>query len=118
MEQIRAYFNRLGLPEDLEVTKTYEFLKALQYAHVTTVPYENLDILRGKALSMKWDDLYDKIVTRHMGGYCFELNGALSYLLKSLGFEVENYFGQQADPCRGFLGKDRGRCLYVRHGHR
>jgi len=94
MEQIRAYFKRLGLPEDLEVTKTYEFLKALQYAHVTTVPYENLDILAGKPLSMKWDDLYDKIVTRHMGGYCFELNGALSYLLKALGFEVENYFGR------------------------
>lgn len=94
MERMKKYLARLGLPEDTEVTKTYDFLSKLQYAHVTKVPYENLDILRGKPLSLEWDELYDKIVTRGQGGYCFELNGALSYLLREAGFEVKNYFAR------------------------
>lgn len=94
MDRTKKYFARIGLDEDTPVTKTYEFLCNLQLAHVTTVPYENLDILKGKPLSLKWDDLYEKIVTRGAGGYCFELNGALSYLLKENGFEVKNYFAR------------------------
>ena len=94
MEKIRNYFERIGLPRDTEITKTGDFLEKLQFAHVTAVPYENLDILAGKPLSFKWDDLYEKIVTRGQGGYCFEVNGALSYMLRELGFEVKNYFAR------------------------
>ena len=46
------------------------------------------DILDEKELSLEWEDLYDKIVTRGQGGYCFEVNGAISYMLKKLGFEM------------------------------
>ena len=46
MDRTKKYFARIGLDEDTPVTKTYEFLCKLQLAHVTTVPYENLDILK------------------------------------------------------------------------
>lgn len=94
MEKILNYFERIGLPRDIKIEKTELFLKALQFAHVTSVPYENLDILDEKELSLEWEDLYEKIVTRGQGGYCFEINGAISYILKKLGFEVKNYFAR------------------------
>jgi len=33
----------------------------------------------------------------HRGGYCFELQGAFYYLLKSLGYEVKQYAGRFMD---------------------
>ena len=42
---IQKYFKRIGLAENTKIEQTYEFLKALQYANVTNVPYENLDLV-------------------------------------------------------------------------
>ena len=84
-----AYLARLGLTSE-DVTHDASFLSRLQYAHVTRVPYENLDILDGIPLSLDADALFDKIVTRHRGGYCFEVNGALCALLSELGFTVKS----------------------------
>ncbi len=88
-----AYLHRIGL-SDGDVAHSYTFLEKLQRHHILAVPYENLDILNGIPLSLDGDSLYEKIVTRHRGGYCFELNGALSALLKSLGFGVTNYMAR------------------------
>ena len=38
-----------------------------------------------------------KIILNHRGGYCFELQGAFYYLLKSLGYEVKQYAGRFMD---------------------
>lgn len=88
-----AYLRRIGLSR-ADVSYTYDFLRQLQQHHICTVPYENLDILDGIPISLDPEQLYDKIVTRHRGGYCFELNGALSALLKALGFSVTNYMAR------------------------
>ncbi|MBQ9784730.1 MAG: arylamine N-acetyltransferase [Clostridia bacterium] len=88
-----AYLRRIGL-DACDVAHTYAFLEKLQKHHITSVPYENLDILNGIPLSLDADALYDKIVTRHRGGYCFELGGALSALLGALGFSVTNYMAR------------------------
>lgn len=90
---IQAYLSRIGMA-NTPVTHTYAFLARLQWQHICTVPYENLDILNGIPLSLDADALYDKIVTRHRGGYCFELGGALSALLKEMGFSVTNYMAR------------------------
>ena len=85
-----AYLGRIGLDAS-DVSHTYEFLEKLQRHHICAIPYENLDILNGIPLSLDAEALYDKIVTRHRGGYCFELNGALTALLRALGFSVTEY---------------------------
>ena len=89
---IKDYLTRIGL--DIEPTCTYEFLKRLQYAHVTTVPYENLDIISGKSIDLAAEAVYEKVVVGRRGGYCFELNALLSSLLRRLGFEVRDYLGR------------------------
>lgn len=52
------------------------------------VPYENLDIQLGKSIDLDDEALYDKIIRRRRGGYCFEQNGTLALLLRAIGFDV------------------------------
>ena len=87
------YLKRIGLTA-ADVSHTYEFLKKLQQKHICSVPYENLDILNGKPIDHSKEALFEKIVTNHRGGYCFELNGAVMHLLRELGFETKSYFGR------------------------
>ena len=87
------YLKRIGMrPED--VSHTYEFLKALQQNHICTVPYENLDILNEIPIDLSKEALFEKIVTNHRGGYCFELNGAIAHLVQALGFATKCYFAR------------------------
>lgn len=86
---INAYFHRIGLFASPD--EGLEFLQKLQYAHVLSIPYENIDILNKKALDLRSEALFEKIVTRKRGGYCFEVNSLLSAVLKELGFEVFDF---------------------------
>jgi N-hydroxyarylamine O-acetyltransferase len=80
------YLERLGNPQ---VTgPDVKTLDALVLAHQRSVPFENLDVYDAEAdVSLEVAQLYDKIVTRRRGGYCFELNGLFITLLKGLGFD-------------------------------
>ena len=89
-----AYFQRIGLAADTKVELTGEFLSRLQHQHVLSVPYENLDILDRRPISLQIPDLYDKIVLRQRGGYCFEVNALFKALLLELGFRVTSYFAR------------------------
>jgi len=101
-----------------DLSPSPELLADIQAAHIYSVPYENLDIIRGVPISLRIEDIYRKIVERRRGGYCFELNSALSWLLSELGFHVESYFarflrGETEIPVRRhrvlgvYLGKER-----------
>jgi len=50
------------------------------------VPFENLDIHLGSPITLSLPSLYDKIVRRRRGGFCYELNGLFGWLLDQLGF--------------------------------
>jgi len=89
---IRGYLARIGYEGDAPLCR--ETLDRLQTLHYETVPYENLDILLRKPISFAIDGLYDKIVTRRRGGYCFELNGLYGWLLENLGFSVKDYMAR------------------------
>ena len=85
---IGAYFKRIEYSGPTDVT--IETLRGLHIAQVMKVPFENLDILNQKPISLEIDDLFKKIVTNKRGGYCFEMNGLFSFVLKKLGFQVKN----------------------------
>jgi N-hydroxyarylamine O-acetyltransferase len=93
MDRIDGFLARIGM-EGEEVGKDLAFLSRLQEQFVLTVPYENLDILCGKPLSLSKEDIYEKIVKDCRGGYCFELNGAIAHLLQELGFATKCYFAR------------------------
>jgi N-hydroxyarylamine O-acetyltransferase len=65
-----------------------QVLQALHKAHMLSVPFENLSIHYGEPIQLHEEWLYDKIVRRHRGGFCYELNGLFAQLLRQLGFVV------------------------------
>lgn len=93
-EQLSRTFERIGLTYSPDLPHDYSTLSAIQYGFQKNIPYENLDILRGKPLSLEYSDLYEKIVVNKRGGYCFEINGFLGEVYRSLGFEVTEYMAR------------------------
>lgn len=89
---VQAYLERIQFEGPLD--GSVETLAKLQECHIHTVPYENLDILRGVPLSLEIPDLYEKIVINKRGGFCFELNALFSWLLRELGYEVTDFFAR------------------------
>lgn len=83
---VDAYLARIGFSDPIGHDPAT--LEALQRAHLTAVPFENLDVYHrtGVRTEVAWS--IDKIVDRGRGGWCFELNGAFSTLLRALGFDV------------------------------
>lgn len=86
MITIGDYLERIGITTS--ITPTYDFLALLQLQHLKAVPFENLDILSGRRIECTQERFLEKIVTRHRGGFCYELNGAFSWLLRELGFDI------------------------------
>ncbi|GGH39846.1 arylamine N-acetyltransferase family protein [Microbacterium album] len=83
-----AYLRRIGY--DGPVRADADTLRALVAAHVRAVPFENLDPLRGVPVAdLGPEALQDKLVARGRGGYCYEQNGLMGYVLERLGFGVE-----------------------------
>lgn len=83
---IGAYLHRIGLDEP--PPKNADGLRTLQVAHLMHVPFENLDIDAGRALSLDLADLQTKVIHARRGGFCYELNGLFAALLEELGFRV------------------------------
>lgn len=81
------YFDRIGYQgSPAATTATLDRLIAL---HQETVPFENIDIVRlHRPILLDRSRMYEKIVTDRRGGFCYELNGALSVLLEALGARV------------------------------
>jgi N-hydroxyarylamine O-acetyltransferase len=82
----QAYLDRIGYRGTLDPTDTT--LAALQRAHLLAAPFENLDIHLGRPIVLDHAALFDKIVRRRRGGFCYELNGLFATLLRELGFDV------------------------------
>jgi N-hydroxyarylamine O-acetyltransferase len=90
-----AYLARIGIRGS--VSTSAEDLRRLQVAHLLAVPFENLSIHWGEPIVLNEAALFDKIVTRRRGGFCFELNGLFAALLRELGFQVELLSASVAD---------------------
>lgn len=84
---IEAYLRRVTYAGPF--APTLELLNGLAFLHATNIPFENLDILHGQAISLEPDALVDKLIRRRRGGYCFEQNGLFLLVLQSLGFDVK-----------------------------
>ena len=80
-----TYFKRLSIEPK---TPSLEFVKALQKKHIATFSFNNIAVLLKKPISLDMQDIFEKIVTKNLGGYCFEHNFLMYEVLKSLGFNV------------------------------
>lgn len=109
--QVNHYLQRIGLdPKEVRAApRDVETLADIQEAHVRNVPFENLAIIGdpfsevpGEGVTLDISALYEKIVKRERGGYCFELNGLFTSLVAALGYDVHRaaamVVGDDGDP--------------------
>jgi N-hydroxyarylamine O-acetyltransferase len=83
---VKAYLERIDYRGPL--APTAETLRGLQVAHLRAVPFENLSIHAGQPIVLDDEALFEKIVERRRGGFCYEANGLFAALLRALGFDV------------------------------
>jgi N-hydroxyarylamine O-acetyltransferase len=83
---VSAYLARIRYDGPSE--PSLQTLDLLHRAHLRTVPFEDLDLVLKRPVDLSEHALFEKIVQRRRGGFCYELNGLFAALLRSLGFRV------------------------------
>ena len=83
---LAAYLARIGVKA--APSADVAGLEQVQRHHRLTIPFENLDVRLGRAISLDPDHVFDKLVLRSRGGYCFEQNQLFLRALHALGFEA------------------------------
>jgi arylamine N-acetyltransferase len=87
---LAGYFERIDYHGAAD--PTLDVLQALVTAHTQVIPFENLDPLVGVPVDdLSPEALTDKLVRRRRGGYCYEHNGLMGYVLEELGFGVRRF---------------------------
>ncbi|AKS31892.1 arylamine N-acetyltransferase family protein [Mycolicibacterium goodii] len=90
---LSGYLTRIGFDRPLH--PDLDTLRAIVAAHNRSIPFENLDPLLGIPVAdLSAEALAAKLVDRRRGGYCYEHNGLLGYVLEGLGFTVDRLSGR------------------------
>ncbi|MFJ8648435.1 arylamine N-acetyltransferase [Streptomyces sp. NPDC093546] len=106
-----AYLAHIGLPGPR--TPDADTLRALNRAHLYTVPFENLDPIRGIAPSLAVEDLVAKLIHGGRGGYCYEHNTLFATALEALGFRVTRLAARVLVGAGGAIRPRTHMCLLV-----
>jgi N-hydroxyarylamine O-acetyltransferase len=96
----KAYLKRIGYSGSTR--PSVNVLRKLHRKHLLSIPFENLDIHLHKPILLSEAAFHDKIIKRHRGGFCYELNGSFTFLLRSLGFKVSMLSARVARNDGGF----------------
>jgi N-hydroxyarylamine O-acetyltransferase len=80
---IEAYLNRIGLGRRPD--PALETLRVVVGGHCAAIPFENIDVLLGRAPKLDRGSLQAKTVCSKRGSYCFEQNPLLRAGLCALG---------------------------------
>lgn len=97
---LEKYLERIGLAKipSCDVSG----LQTIQLAQVQSIPFENIDPFLSRGVSLQSNLLYEKLLDRARGGYCFELNQLFSQALSAIGFSPVPILG------RVFMGRPEG----------
>jgi N-hydroxyarylamine O-acetyltransferase len=90
-EITRRYLEALSTPAQ---QPNLRYLDELVRRHVARFTFASIGPRLGEELPLDLPALYDRIVVRGRGGYCFEQNGLFYEVLDELGFQVELYLAR------------------------
>ena len=80
---LSAYFRRIHYTGPAAADTAT--LHALMRHQLFAIPFENLDVQAGKVVSLIPEEITDKLLYQHRGGYCYELNGLFAMALQASG---------------------------------
>jgi N-hydroxyarylamine O-acetyltransferase len=110
--RVASYLARIGF--DGVARPDLATLRALHRAHVHTVPFENIDVQLRRPVTLDTHAIYDKLVNRRRGGWCYELNGLMGWALEQIGFEVTRVAAAVMRATSGDEALGGHLCLLVR----
>jgi len=84
-----GYLARIGWAGSRE--PTFDTLAGVLRAHMTAVPFENLDVLLGRGIRIDLESVSAKLVAARRGGYCFEHGTLLQAAMVELRFNPVVY---------------------------
>ncbi|NWH87861.1 ARY2 protein, partial [Aegithalos caudatus] len=84
---IKEYFARISYQGSYNKPDLATMSDIFQH-HIQAVPFENLSIHCGESIELDLEAIYKKIVRKKRGGWCMENNYLLSWVLKTLGYQV------------------------------
>lgn len=87
MFDLDAYLARIGLSGRPSLDEVHR-------AHVSSIHFESLDPFTGLPVSLDPGDVFEKLVLRRRGGYCFEQNLLLAGAMRALGADVQLHLGR------------------------
>ena len=96
----KKYLNRIQYTGSME--PSLGLLQKLQKQHLLKIPFENLDIINNIPIELSIDRIFEKIVDRRRGGFCYELNGLFYELLVALGFDVKRVSARVYEKTLGY----------------
>ncbi|MFC5814969.1 arylamine N-acetyltransferase family protein [Nonomuraea harbinensis] len=111
-----AYLDRIG--HGGPRTPSAATLRAVHRAHVTAIPFENLDVVLGRGIPLDPKSLQDKMVTGGRGGYCHEHNLLFAAALERLGFPVTRLLARIRLGGRSHLPRSHAMLLVTADGRR
>lgn len=83
---LEQYLDTLDLT--LPKSPNLAFLNEYTRAHLARFTFNNLAVLLRETISLETSDIFDKVISRQRGGYCFEHNKIAHETLKSLGYST------------------------------
>ena len=84
--KIHKYLDRIAYTGPVE--PTLECLTGIHRCQAFSIPYENLDIQLGRYLNRDLSRIFEKLVSRRRGGWCYEVHELLFWALQQIGFEA------------------------------
>jgi N-hydroxyarylamine O-acetyltransferase len=85
--KLHRYLRRIGYSGPLSPTR--QTLHNLHRHHLLAIPFENIDVQLGLVPSLEHDAIFEKIVKRGRGGWCFEMNLLFAWVLRQVGMRVD-----------------------------
>ncbi|KAG0252103.1 N-terminal acetyltransferase [Mortierella polycephala] len=102
-EQIFGILRRIKYPlanPDVLPEPTLETLRELQCHCIASIPFETLSLrmTKSREVDISLQGIYDRIVNKHRGGWCFSLNRLAFELLRGLGYTVQFTLARVCKP--------------------
>ena len=82
-DELAAYVRRIGMEEPPD--PDLGGVASLHRAHLTSIPFESLDIHLDRPITIDIDSLVTKMVTGRRGGFCYENNSLFAAAVATLG---------------------------------
>ena len=90
--RVEKYLDRISVSKSTCDTRDIYAIRILQQHALANIPFENLSLHYSPdhVITLNPDEVFEKIVVRRRGGYCFENNLIFAIILRSLGYRVHS----------------------------